>query len=61
VRVDGKKPGADHGSDIDAAGIGRIDAQRLYQLVRQGAGARERLFEVEFLDRGARAYAFTFG
>jgi thiol-disulfide isomerase/thioredoxin len=61
VRIDGKAPGADHGSDIDAAGIGRIDAQRLYQLVRQGASARERLFEIEFLDKGARAHAFTFG
>ncbi len=61
VRIDGKTPGADHGSDIDAEGLGRIDAQRLYQLVRQGADTRERLFEIEFLDRGARAYAFTFG
>jgi thiol-disulfide isomerase/thioredoxin len=61
VRVDGKAPGNDHGSDIDAAGIGRIDAQRLYQLVRQDAGGREHLFEIEFLDKGARAYAFTFG
>jgi thiol-disulfide isomerase/thioredoxin len=61
VRIDGMAPGADHGSDIDADGIGRIDAQRLYQLVRQGASGRERLFEIEFLDKGARAYAFTFG
>jgi thiol-disulfide isomerase/thioredoxin len=61
VRIDGKAPGADHGSDIDADGIGRIDAQKLYQLVRQAADGRERLFEIEFLDAGARAYAFTFG
>jgi thiol-disulfide isomerase/thioredoxin len=61
VRIDGKAPGPDHGSDIDAAGVGLIDAQRLYQLVRQGASGRERVFEIEFLDKGARAHAFTFG
>jgi hypothetical protein len=61
VRIDGKAPGADHGSDIDAEGTGRIDAQRLYQLVRQRTDAPDRLFEIEFLDPGARAYAFTFG
>ena len=37
VLVDGKPPLADHGSDIDAQGNGMIDAQRLYQLVRQAA------------------------
>jgi thiol-disulfide isomerase/thioredoxin len=62
VRIDGKAPGADHGSDIDTDGKGRIDAQRLYQLVRQSTDdGNERLFEIEFLDEGARAYAFTFG
>ncbi|SDI22930.1 cytochrome c biogenesis protein DipZ [Variovorax sp. OV700] len=61
VRVDGKPPLGDHGSDTDAQGYGVIDAQKLYQLVRQAAGAKERLFEIEFLDAGAQAYAFTFG
>ena len=61
VRVDGKAPQADHGSDIDAEGNGTIDHQRLYQLVRQAKGSRNRLFEIEFLDPGAQAYAFTFG
>jgi len=61
VRIDGKVPGVDRGSDIDADGTGRVDAQRLYQLVRQAADGRERLFEIEFLDAGARAYVFTFG
>ena len=61
VLVDGKPPLADHGSDTDAQGYGVIDAQKLYQLVRQAAGGRERLFEIEFLDAGAQAYAFTFG
>ncbi|MBT2325478.1 cytochrome c biogenesis protein DipZ [Variovorax paradoxus] len=61
VLVDGKPPLADHGFDVDAQGHGTIDGQRLYQLVRQAASARERLFEIEFLDAGAQAYAFTFG
>ena len=61
VLLDGKAPGADHGMDIDAAGMGQVTDQRLYQLVRQKAGARERLFTIEFLDPGVEAYAFTFG
>jgi cytochrome c biogenesis protein CcdA/thiol-disulfide isomerase/thioredoxin len=61
VTLDGKAPGADHGMDIDADGFGQVDGQRLYQLVRQKGGSRERLFSIEFLDPGAEAYAFTFG
>ena len=61
VLLDGKPPGADRGMDIDAAGMGQVTDQRLYQLVRQKAGARERLFTIEFLDPGVEAYAFTFG
>jgi thiol-disulfide isomerase/thioredoxin len=61
VTLDGQPPGADHGSDIDAAGNGVVDATRLYQLVRQAGRLRERRFEIRFLDRGAQAYAFTFG
>ena len=61
VRIDGQPPLADHGFDTDAQGVGTVDAQRLYQLVRQQQGARERLFEIEFLDPGAQAYVFTFG
>jgi thiol-disulfide isomerase/thioredoxin len=61
VLVDGKPPGADHGTDVDAAGQGVIDTHRLYQLVRQGDPRRERLFQIEFIDPGVRAYAFTFG
>jgi len=61
VRIDGQPPGADHGSDVDANGNGRVDVHRLYQLVRQADPRRERLFEIEFLDPGVRAYAFTFG
>ncbi len=61
ITIDGQPPGADHGMDTDAAGNGSVDAQRLYQLVRQTRGSGERLFEITFLDPGVQAYAFTFG
>jgi thiol-disulfide isomerase/thioredoxin len=61
VLVDGQPPLADHGADTDAQGSGTIDGQRLYQLVRQTANDKDRLFEIEFLDAGAQAYVFTFG
>lgn len=61
VRIDGAPPGPDAGSDIDAQGQGRVDRQRLYQLIRQAGPVRERTFEIEFLDPGAQVFAFTFG
>lgn len=61
VKVDGKAPGADHGSDIDADGNGTVTATRLYQLVRQSGAVSARNFEIRFLDSGVQAYAFTFG
>ena len=61
VRVDGAPPGDDHGSDIGADGAGVVEQQRLYQLVRQQGAVRDRTFEIEFLDPGVTAYAFTFG
>lgn len=61
VRIDGVAPGADHGTDTDAEGRGTVDVPRLYQLVRQSGPVAERSFEIEFLDPGVRAYAFTFG
>ncbi|MGA0610836.1 thioredoxin family protein [Caldimonas sp. KR1-144] len=61
VRIDGQPPQGDRGTDVDAEGFGQVDAQRLYQLVRQSSGSAERQFEIEFLDPGVRAYAFTFG
>lgn len=61
VRIDGRSPGAEAGSDIDAQGAGRIDGERLYQLVRQSGPVRERTFEIEFLDPGVQVFAFTFG
>ena len=61
VRLDGATPGADHGFDTDAQGWGRLDTPRMYQLVRQSGAVSDRTFQIEFLDAGARAYAFTFG
>jgi hypothetical protein len=61
VKIDGAPPGADHGLDADAEGWGSVQAPRLYQLVRQAGPVIDRTFEIEFLDPGVRAYAFTFG
>ena len=61
ITIDGKAPGADHGVDVDAAGLGRVVAPRMYQLVRQARPVSARTFEIEFLDPGVRAYDFTFG
>jgi hypothetical protein len=61
VMLDGAAPGKDHGTDIDAAGNGVINGQRLYQLIRQSGEIRDRTFRIEFLDEGAEAFAFTFG
>jgi thiol-disulfide isomerase/thioredoxin len=61
VRIDGQPPGAAHGSDIDKRGDGVVTEQRLYQLVRQPKPVVGRQFEIEFLDRGVEAFAFTFG
>ena len=61
VTIDGKPPGADHGADIAADGLGTVTGQRLYQLVRQGGPVADRVFAIRFLDPGVQAYAFTFG
>jgi len=61
VRIDGAAPGADHGADAAADGTGTVTSQRLYQLIRQQGPVVDRTFEIEFLDPGVAAYAFTFG
>nr|HPG89958.1 cytochrome c biogenesis protein DipZ [Hyphomicrobium sp.] len=61
VTIDGAAPGDSHGMDIDADGNGVVTGQRLYQLVRQSGQITDRTFEIEFLDPGAQAFAFTFG
>ena len=59
--LDGEAPGPSHGVDVDEQGNGRAREGRLYQLVRQHGGVGERTLEIEFLEPGAEAYAFTFG
>ncbi len=61
VLIDGQAPGAAHGTDVDEQGNGILAEQRLYQLIRQSKPITDRLFEIEFLDPGAEAFAFTFG
>jgi len=59
--IDGQPPGAAHGIDVDDQGYGTVTEQRLYQLIRQPKQVEDRLFEIEFLDPGVEAFAFTFG
>jgi len=61
VTLDGKPPGADHGEDCGADGVGTVTDSRLYQLIRQKSGVQDRLFRIEFLAPGVQAFAFTFG
>jgi thiol-disulfide isomerase/thioredoxin len=61
VLIDGQPPGAAHGFDVDERGIGTVTEQRLYQLIRQTNPVADRRFEIEFLDPGVEAFAFTFG
>jgi thiol-disulfide isomerase/thioredoxin len=61
VLIDGKPPGVARGSDVDEQGNGKVTEQRLYQLIRQPKPIADRQFEIEFLDPGVEAFAFTFG
>lgn len=61
VLIDGQPPGAGHGIDVDDQGNGIVTEQRLYQLIRQLKPIADRQFEIEFLDSGVEAFAFTFG
>ncbi|MEJ0008900.1 MAG: cytochrome c biogenesis protein DipZ [Steroidobacteraceae bacterium] len=61
VRLDGADPGANQGADIGADGSGVVTEQRLYQLIRLAHPGEEHTVEVEFLDSGVEAFAFTFG
>jgi len=61
VLIDGQPPGAAHGTDVDDQGNGTVAEQRLYQLIRQSTPIADRQFEIEFLDPGVEAFAFTFG
>ena len=62
VHIDGAEPGVNHGTDVDASGRGTVTAERLYQIVRlAGDITMPHTVEIEFLDAGVAAYAFTFG
>ena len=61
VRLDGQVPGQARGSDVDEQGNGTVSEQRLYQLIRQPKPIADRHLEIEFLDAGVEAFAFTFG
>jgi thiol-disulfide isomerase/thioredoxin len=61
VFIDGRPPGEAHGSDVDDQGNGVVSEQRLHQLIRQSGPIADRTFEIEFLDAGVEAFAFTFG
>jgi len=61
VTIDGKPPGDHRGVDSAADGAGEVTGQRLYQLLRVKGDIGDRVFEVEFLDPGVEAFAFTFG
>jgi Thioredoxin like C-terminal domain len=38
-----------------------VTSQRLYQLIRQSGPITDHTFEIQFLDPGVQAFAFTFG
>jgi hypothetical protein len=61
VRLNGQPPGRARGVDVDEQGNGTADYQRMYQLVRQPPPIGDRLFQIDFLDPGVEAFAFTFG
>ena len=61
VRLDGADPGVNQGADIGPDGAGVVNEQRLYQLIRLAHPGAEHTVEVEFLDPGVEAFAFTFG
>ena len=61
VSIDGQPPGAAHGVDVDAEGLGKILDPRMYQLIRQPGPIADRQIEIEFLEPGAQVFVFTFG
>jgi thiol-disulfide isomerase/thioredoxin len=61
VFIDGQPPGTAHGVDIDEQGNGKVDAPRMYQLIRQRGSIADRTVEVDFLDPGAEVFVLTFG
>jgi hypothetical protein len=61
VKVDGRVPGATHGTDVDDQGNGTAARQRTYQLVRLQTRIADREFEIQFAEPGVEVFCFTFG
>jgi cytochrome c biogenesis protein CcdA/thiol-disulfide isomerase/thioredoxin len=61
VLLDGAPPLDDGGVDVDKQGNGVVSEYRLFQLIRQKGAVEDRTFQIEFLDPGVEAFAFTFG
>jgi thiol-disulfide isomerase/thioredoxin len=61
IVLDGAAPGIAGGVDVDNGGIGLLDDDRLYQLVRQPDAVEERTIAITFREPGVEAYVFTFG
>jgi cytochrome c biogenesis protein CcdA/thiol-disulfide isomerase/thioredoxin len=61
VLLDGAPPADDAGADVDKQGNGSVTGYRLYQLIRQKGPVEDRTFQIEFVDPGVQAFAFTFG
>ena len=51
----------DTDGDGDGDGVGTVTEHRFFQLIRQKGSIVDRTFTIEFLDRGAQVFAFTFG
>jgi hypothetical protein len=61
VTLNGLAPGANHGLDTDANGLGVVTGQRLYQLIRQNQAVKDQTFDIEFLEPNVEIFSFTFG
>jgi hypothetical protein len=61
VLLDGERPGAAHGVDVDEDGRGVLREGRLYNLIRVPDEVRERTVRITFDEPGVHAYVFTFG
>ena len=60
VRLDGERPAAAHGVDVDESGNGVVTHTRLHQLIRQPGEVKDRCLRL-ILDAGVGALCFTFG
>ena len=59
--LDGHPPGPAHGSDLNHSGDGTLVEERPHLVMRPYGRIADRQLEIEFLDAGAEAFAFTFG